>query len=85
MRGSARGARWGGFPGEPGCDPPVVKFIRDRTTGLPSGFGFIEFSTHDAAAHVLGTLNGQAIGVTVLAVVLHPQRLGWWATRDALC
>lgn len=30
-----------------------VKIIRDKVTGLPSGCGFIEFATHEAAQNVL--------------------------------
>ena len=27
--------------------------MRDKMTGLPSGFGFIEFSSHEAASRIL--------------------------------
>ena len=51
-----------GMPGE----FLAVKFIRDRVSGLPSGFGFVEFATHGAASRVLSTLNGQAVGASTL-------------------
>ncbi len=39
----------------------TVKLIRDRTTGITSGYGFIEFRSHEGAQRVLQQLNGQVI------------------------
>ena len=38
-----------------------VKIIKDRMTGLPAGYGFVEFDTHETAKKVLETLNGTPI------------------------
>jgi RNA recognition motif-containing protein len=38
-----------------------VKLIRDKHTGFPAGYGFVEFSTRHAAEEALETLNGQII------------------------
>lgn len=35
-----------------------VKIIRDKQTGLPVGYGFVEFASHEIAAKVLETLQG---------------------------
>jgi RNA recognition motif-containing protein len=43
-----------------------IKFIRDRVSGLPSGFGFVEFTSHAAAARILQTMNGQPIGASLV-------------------
>lgn len=36
-----------------------VKLIRNRSSGLSEGYAFLEFRTHEAAAHVLSHWNGQ--------------------------
>lgn len=38
-----------------------VKVIRDKNTGLPAGYGFVEFSTHEVASQILACYNGVAI------------------------
>jgi RNA recognition motif-containing protein len=38
-----------------------VKVIRDRNTGLPAGYGFVDFTNHDSAKHVLTQYNGKPI------------------------
>lgn len=38
-----------------------VKVIRNRDTRLPEGFGFVEFTSREAAEYVLKAYNGQAI------------------------
>lgn len=38
-----------------------VKVIKDKMTGLPAGYGFVEFDTHETAKKVLETLNGTPI------------------------
>lgn len=35
-----------------------VKIIRNKITGLPEGYGFIEFVSHEAAERILQTYNG---------------------------
>jgi RNA recognition motif-containing protein len=38
-----------------------VKVIRDKNTGLPAGYGFVEFNSHEVASQVLACYNGVAI------------------------
>ena len=38
-----------------------VKIIKDKMTGLPAGYGFVEFDTHETAKKVLESLNGTQI------------------------
>ena len=38
-----------------------VKIIKDKMTGLPAGYGFVEFETHETAKKVLDSLNGTPI------------------------
>lgn len=42
-------------------EQPVVKLIRDKITGYPAGYGFLEFQTQRGAQTVLETFNGQLI------------------------
>lgn len=42
-------------------EQPVVKLIRDKITGYPAGYGFLEFQTQRGAQNVLETFNGQLI------------------------
>ncbi|OQS07904.1 hypothetical protein THRCLA_00104 [Thraustotheca clavata] len=53
---------------------PNVKLIRDKGTGCPVGYGFIEFETVEAAQTALETLNGQLIPNTPIRF-----RLNWGA------
>lgn len=39
----------------------MVKLIRDKVTGYPAGYGFLEFPTQRGAQVVLETFNGQLI------------------------
>jgi hypothetical protein len=41
------------------AQPSLIKLIRDKTTGLPAGYGFIEFASEFSAESVLNTFNGQ--------------------------
>lgn len=41
-----------------------VKLIRNRVSGLPEGYAFLEFASHEAAADVLARYNGQPIPFT---------------------
>eukprot|EP00274_Cyanoptyche_gloeocystis_P003408 CAMPEP_0196664862 /NCGR_PEP_ID=MMETSP1086-20130531/58736_1 /TAXON_ID=77921 /ORGANISM="Cyanoptyche gloeocystis , Strain SAG4.97" /LENGTH=84 /DNA_ID=CAMNT_0042001349 /DNA_START=1 /DNA_END=252 /DNA_ORIENTATION=+ len=36
-----------------------VKIIRDKVTGYPAGYGFVEFSSRYSAQRVLETYNGR--------------------------
>lgn len=38
-----------------------VKVIKDKMTGLPAGYGFVEFDSHETAKRVLETLNGTPV------------------------
>lgn len=38
-----------------------VKVIKDKMTGLPAGYGFVEFDSHESAKKVLETLNGTPV------------------------
>jgi|JFJP01.1.fsa_nt_gi RNA recognition motif-containing protein len=35
-----------------------VKIIRDKNSGAPMGYGFVEFNSHEVAARLLQLLNG---------------------------
>ena len=35
-----------------------VKIIKDKTSGKPLGYGFVEFSSHETAEKVLQLFNG---------------------------
>ena len=41
-----------------------VKLIRNRVSGMPEGYAFLEFSSHEGAADVLARYNGQPIPFT---------------------
>ena len=48
-----------------GIDSPIsVKVIRDRNTGLPAGYCFLTFSTHEVAERILHAYNGLQIANT---------------------
>lgn len=53
-----------------------AKIIRNRTTGFSEGYGFVEFSRHQAARRVLQTLNGLPIPGTDCVFRLN------WATQS---
>ncbi|RLN57755.1 hypothetical protein BBJ29_005515 [Phytophthora kernoviae] len=55
-------------------EQPVVKLIRDKVTGYPAGYGFLEFPTQQGAQQVLETFNGQLIPNT-----MHRFRMNWGA------
>ncbi|THU71028.1 hypothetical protein C4D60_Mb08t31210 [Musa balbisiana] len=44
--------------GEVTLVPSILKIIRNKITGLPEGYGFIEFVSHAAAERILQTYNG---------------------------
>mgnify|MGYP000548291817 CR=1 FL=1 len=41
-----------------GINADEIKFISDKYTGRPKGFGFAEFATEEAAQKAIDTLNG---------------------------
>lgn len=49
-----------------------VKIIRNKSTGASEGYGFVDFSCHEAAEKVLRSYNGQVIPNTE-----HVFRLNW--------
>ncbi|DBA01409.1 TPA: hypothetical protein N0F65_007306 [Lagenidium giganteum] len=55
-------------------EQPVIKLIRDKVTGYPSGYGFLEFPTQRGAQYALDTFNGQPVSNTA-----HRFRLNWGA------
>ena len=38
-----------------------AKIIKNKMTGLPAGYGFVEFESHEVAKKVLESLNGTQI------------------------
>ncbi|KAJ0409790.1 hypothetical protein ATCC90586_005357 [Pythium insidiosum] len=55
-------------------EQPVVKLIRDKVTGYPSGYCFLEFPSQRGAQYVLENFNGQTVPNT-----LHRFRMNWGA------
>nr|XP_043609511.1 polyadenylate-binding protein RBP47B' [Erigeron canadensis] len=49
-----------------------IKVIRNKATGLPEGYGFVEFGSHSTAERVLQTYNGTQVPNTELTF-----RLNW--------
>jgi RNA recognition motif-containing protein len=41
--------------------PTSIKIIKDKTTGLPTGYGFMEFPSHDVAQQILASFNGKPV------------------------
>ncbi|XP_074292513.1 polyadenylate-binding protein RBP47B'-like [Silene latifolia] len=54
------------------CEVVSVKVIRNKITGHPEGYGFIEFMSHTAAERVLQAYNGTSMPGTE-----QPFRLNW--------
>lgn len=44
-----------------GMEAPTVKLIRDRVSGYLAGYGFLDFSSHAVAKHILETMQGYDI------------------------
>ena len=59
-----------------------VKVIRNKTTQMSEGYGFVEFASHEAAEHVLRTLNGQLIPNTDQIFRLNWAAFGVGKTAD---
>lgn len=58
-------------------DVVSIKIIRNKMTGQPEGYGFVEFVSHAAAERVLHTYNGAQMPGTELAF-----RLNWASSGD---
>jgi RNA recognition motif-containing protein len=62
--------------------------IRDKVTGQPRGFGFVELAEGEDLQRAIGSLNGQALeGRTLTVNEARPQRTGFsgqrgWSGRD---
>lgn len=48
-----------------GVEQPIIKLIRDKVTGYPAGYCFLEFPTQGGAQAVLEAFNGQPIANTM--------------------
>jgi RNA recognition motif-containing protein len=58
------------------CHVESVKLVRDRYTGQPRGFAFVELSTSTDVKQVIQDRNGQCIGRNRLTVAeARPQRI----------
>ncbi|VFQ95533.1 unnamed protein product [Cuscuta campestris] len=59
-----------------------IKVIRNRGTGQPEGYGFVEFTSHSVAEHVLQSYNGTQIPNTQLTFRLNWASSGIGERRD---
>ena len=56
--------------------------IRDKMTGQPRGFGFVELAEGEDLQRAIGSLNGQALeGRTLTVNEARPQRTGFSGQR----
>ena len=56
--------------------------IRDKVTGQPRGFGFVELAEGEDLQRAIGSLNGQALeGRTLTVNEARPQRTGFSGQR----
>ncbi|EHA8588760.1 polyadenylate-binding protein RBP47B' [Cocos nucifera] len=60
-----------------------VKVIRNKITGHPEGYGFVEFVSHAAAERILQTYNGSQMPGTEQAFRLNWASFGLGERRDA--
>ncbi len=57
--------------------------IRDKLTGTPRGFGFVELGEGEDLQRAIAGLNGQALeGRTLTVNEAQPQRTGFGRSRD---
>lgn len=64
-----------------------VKVVYDRSTGKSMGYGFVKFTTNEAATAAIAAVNGMAIDrkrIKVLKVLLIEERytLDWFPQAD---
>jgi cold-inducible RNA-binding protein len=68
-------ASW--FTSQAGVSPANVTLVRDRFSGQPRGFGFIEITNDDDAGRAIQSLNGQDfMGRNVVVNEARPPREG---------
>nr|GMD73753.1 polyadenylate-binding protein RBP47B' [Ipomoea batatas] len=60
-----------------------IKVIRNKITGQPEGYGFVEFTSHAVAEHILQSYNGTQIPGTELTFRLNWASSGIGERRDA--
>ncbi|KAJ8551372.1 hypothetical protein K7X08_000742 [Anisodus acutangulus] len=60
-----------------------IKVIRNKITGQPEGYGFVEFSSHTVAERILQSYNGTQIPGTELTFRLNWASFGIGERRDA--
>ncbi|KAJ8543799.1 hypothetical protein K7X08_025417 [Anisodus acutangulus] len=60
-----------------------IKVIRNKITGQPEGYGFVEFSSHTVAEQILQSYNGTQIPGTELTFRLNWASFGIGERRDA--
>ncbi|GAA0149528.1 hypothetical protein LIER_08679 [Lithospermum erythrorhizon] len=60
-----------------------VKVIRNKLTGQPEGYGFVEFNSHATAERILQSYNGTQIPGTELTFRLNWASFGTGERRDA--
>ncbi|KAK4356530.1 hypothetical protein RND71_025501 [Anisodus tanguticus] len=60
-----------------------IKVIRNKITGQPEGYGFVEFSSHTVAERILQSYNGAQIPGTELTFRLNWASFGIGERRDA--
>ena len=63
--------------GQAGVTPAQITLVRDRFTGQPRGFGFVEISNDEEAARAIESLNGRdLLGRNVVVNEARPPREG---------
>jgi cold-inducible RNA-binding protein len=67
----------GNWFGQSGVSPSNITLVRDRFSGQPRGFGFVEFNNDDDASRAIEALNGQNfMGRNVVVNEARPPREG---------
>jgi cold-inducible RNA-binding protein len=63
--------------GQAGVTPAQVTLVRDRFTGQPRGFGFVEITNDEEAARAIESLNGRdLLGRNIVVNEARPAREG---------
>ena len=55
-----------------------VSIVRDRGTGQPRGFAFVEMANSAEAAKAIAELNDHHVLLVKLCACYHAGRYGWW-------